>query len=45
MTRPRAAGETKKLPVRGLFYGIGHQPNSGIVAGQISLDDMGYVQV
>ena len=42
---PRTAGDAKKLPVRGLFYGIGHQPNSGIVAGQISLDDMGYVQV
>jgi thioredoxin reductase (NADPH) len=39
------AGETRKLPVRGLFYGIGHQPNSGIVAGQIDLDEMGYVKV
>lgn len=38
-------GEGGKLPVRGLFYGIGHQPNSGIVKGQIDLDDKGYVKV
>ena len=31
--------------MRGLFYGIGHQPNSGIVDGQIELDDKGYVVV
>ena len=31
--------------MRGLFYGIGHQPNSGIVEGQIELDDKGYVVV
>ena len=39
------AGETRKLPVRGMFYGIGHKPNSGIVAGQIDLDEMGYAKV
>jgi len=38
-------GEEKDLPVRGLFYGIGHKPNSGIVAGQIELDEAGYVVV
>jgi len=30
--------------VRGLFYGIGHMPNSGIVAGQVELDAAGYVK-
>lgn len=45
MLADSTTGETRKLPVRGLFYGIGHQPNSGIVAGQIDLDEMGYVKV
>ena len=40
-----ATGEERQLAVRGLFYGIGHSPNSGLVAGQIDLDDAGYVKV
>ena len=40
-----AAEEERKLDVRGLFYGIGHQPNSSIVQGQIELDEKGYVVV
>lgn len=32
-----------KLPVRGLFYGIGHTPNSEIVKDQVELDEQGYV--
>ena len=40
-----AAGEERKLDVRGLFYGIGHQPNSSIVEGQIELDEKGYAVV
>jgi hypothetical protein len=44
--RARAApGEERKLQVCGLFYGIGHMPNSGIVAGQVELDAAGYVKV
>ncbi len=39
-----APGEERKLQVRGLFYGIGHMPNSGIVAGQVELDAAGYVK-
>ena len=31
--------------MKGLFYGIGHQPNSQLVAGQVDLDDHGYVKV
>lgn len=38
-------GDKRDLPVNGLFYGIGHQPNSKLVAGQIELDDAGYVKV
>jgi thioredoxin reductase (NADPH) len=40
-----ATNETRQLPVKGLFYGIGHQPNSGILGGQIELDSSGYVVV
>ena len=31
------------LPVRGLFYGIGHAPNTGLFEGQLELDAAGYV--
>lgn len=37
--------EERDLPVAGLFYGIGHQPNSGLVAGQVELESTGYVKV
>jgi thioredoxin reductase (NADPH) len=37
--------EERELPVRGLFYGIGHQPNSHLVEGQVELDDKGYILV
>lgn len=39
------AGEESTLKVRGLFYGIGHQPNSHLFADDIELDDAGYVKV
>jgi thioredoxin reductase (NADPH) len=38
-------GEKKDLPVRGLFYGIGHNPNSAFLDGQVELDEAGYVKV
>ena len=39
-----ATGAAKDpLPVKGLFYGIGHAPNTGLFAGQIELDAAGYV--
>ncbi|RCL51302.1 MAG: thioredoxin-disulfide reductase [Synechococcus sp. MED-G71] len=31
------------LPVRGLFYAIGHTPNTGLVKGQLPLDEKGYL--
>lgn len=40
-----STGEKSDLPVAGLFYGIGHQPNSKLVAGQVDLDEAGYVKV
>ena len=33
------------MDVAGLFYGIGHQPNSGLVAHRVEVDDKGYVKV
>ena len=44
--RDTATGEERRLAeVRGLFYGIGHQPNSGLLGGQVELDAAGYVKV
>ena len=40
-----SAGEEIELKVRGLFYGIGHQPNSHLFKDDIDLDDAGYIKV
>ena len=37
-------GNTSVLPVRGVFLGIGHEPNAGMFRGQIDLDAEGYVK-
>jgi thioredoxin reductase (NADPH) len=39
------SGETRRLPVTGLFIAIGHDPRSELVKGQVQLDDEGYVLV
>jgi thioredoxin reductase (NADPH) len=36
-------GETSELPVDGLFIAIGHIPNTKLVAGQVTLDEAGYI--
>lgn len=36
-------GETRELPVQGLFIAIGHDPRSELVRGQVDLDENGYV--
>ncbi|XP_030519490.2 thioredoxin reductase NTRC [Rhodamnia argentea] len=38
-------GEESVLEVKGLFYGIGHSPNSQLLEGQVELDHSGYVLV
>ncbi|MCP4893061.1 MAG: thioredoxin-disulfide reductase [Actinomycetales bacterium] len=38
-------GDTRELPVTGLFIAIGHDPRSELIAHQIDLDDEGYVLV
>jgi thioredoxin reductase (NADPH) len=39
-----ATGEQSTLAVSGLFLGIGHEPNAKMFAGQIDLDDDGYIR-
>ena len=38
-------GEERTLDVTGVFVAIGHDPRSDLVAGQVELDDAGYVVV
>ena len=38
-------GSLSELPVTGLFVAIGHQPNTGLFAGQLPMDETGYLQV
>ena len=38
-------GEPLDLPITGAFIAIGHEPQSALVAGQVELDDEGYVRV
>lgn len=37
-------GQVSELPVNGLFYAIGHVPNTDFLSNQISLDDTGYIK-
>jgi len=37
-------GKQTTLAVSGLFLGIGHEPNAKMFAGQIDLDDDGYIR-
>lgn len=39
------SGKKEKLALDGLFYGIGHKPNSEIFADFLKLDNHGYIQV
>ncbi|GAA0597686.1 thioredoxin-disulfide reductase [Kribbella sandramycini] len=43
--RDTVTGDTRELPVTGLFIAIGHDPRSELLEGQIELDDEGYVLV
>ena len=43
--RDTATGEVRELAVTGLFEAIGHIPRSDLVAGQIELNEEGYVRV
>ncbi|MGH9588371.1 MAG: thioredoxin-disulfide reductase [Acidobacteriaceae bacterium] len=42
--RDTATGKQEVLPISGLFLGIGHEPNANMFAGQIDLDEDGYIK-
>jgi thioredoxin reductase (NADPH) len=42
--RDLATGQESVLNISGLFLGIGHEPNAKMFAGQIDLDEDGYVR-
>lgn len=41
--RNNETGEESELQAKGLFYAIGHTPNTSLFKGQLELDDVGYV--
>jgi thioredoxin reductase (NADPH) len=38
-------GEVKGYPFTGLFFAIGHSPNTGIFKGQLDMDEVGYLKL
>lgn len=36
-------GQEETLPIEGLFIAIGHEPNTKLFAGQLKMDDRGYI--
>lgn len=38
-----AVDQTSDLPLQGLFIAIGHTPNTQLFAGQVDMDDTGYI--
>ncbi|WP_327679036.1 thioredoxin-disulfide reductase [Kitasatospora sp. NBC_00458] len=43
--RDTTTGETRELPVTGLFIAIGHDPRTDLFKGQLELDAEGYLKV
>jgi thioredoxin reductase (NADPH) len=43
--RDTVTGETRELPVTGLFIAIGHDPRTDLFKGLLDLDDEGYLKV
>ncbi len=41
--RNRQTGAESTIAAKGLFYAIGHTPNTSLFKGQLELDDIGYV--
>ncbi|MHB8491813.1 MAG: thioredoxin-disulfide reductase, partial [Solirubrobacteraceae bacterium] len=45
LLRHADTGEERELDATGVFVAIGHEPESALVAGQVELDELGYVKV
>ena len=43
--RNAKSGEMSELPIDGCFVAIGHKPNTDLFAGQLELDEKGYVKL
>ncbi|MFC1431243.1 thioredoxin-disulfide reductase [Streptacidiphilus sp. N1-3] len=43
--RDTVTGETRELPVTGLFIAVGHDPRTELFKGQLELDGEGYLRV
>ncbi|MEN9239509.1 MAG: thioredoxin-disulfide reductase, partial [Thermostichales cyanobacterium SZTDM-1c_bins_54] len=43
--RNNQTGEEWEIPAKGLFYAIGHTPNTKLFEGQLELDSVGYIKV
>jgi thioredoxin reductase (NADPH) len=43
--RSTVDGSTSELPVNGLFLGIGHEPNTALLRGQLEMNAVGYLRV
>lgn len=41
--RNNKTGEEQTIPAGGLFYAIGHKPNTEFLAEQVEMDDTGYI--
>jgi len=41
--RDTKTGKERDLQVKGLFYAIGHKPNTSLFEGQLELDEVGYI--
>jgi thioredoxin reductase (NADPH) len=39
------SGEAKEVPCGGIFMAIGHTPNTAVLAGQLEMDEQGYLLV
>jgi thioredoxin reductase (NADPH) len=38
-------GSTRQLALKGVFMGIGHEPNTGVFKGQLAMNEVGYLRV
>ena len=38
-------GSIRQLALKGVFMGIGHEPNTGVFKGQLAMNEVGYLRV